>query len=168
MRNAARDGRDLDPNPDPLYAPADGSDILPRGGDRRGRPTPMLSRYTILGRRKGNRRTTDPQACYYVDRSSGIFQVAILAMLAFIVADTTSTLFILSRGGSEANPLMRWLLDMGTNWFVSIKVGSGLLGFVILAVHCKFATARWLVLVLVAVYLVLALYHVYLLVNMLV
>ena len=139
---------------------------LRRNRDRRNRPTPMLSRYTLFGRRRGNRRTDDPQSCYYVDRSTGMFQTAIVAMLAFIAADTLSTLFILSQGGTEVNPLMRWLLQLGTNWFVAAKVASGLIGFIILAVHCKFPTARYLLVALVSVYLVLALYHVYLLTSM--
>jgi hypothetical protein len=139
---------------------------LRRNRDRRNRPTPMLSRYTLFGRRRGNRRTDDPQSCYYVDRSTGMFQIAIIAMLAFIAADTLSTLFILSQGGTEVNPLMRWLLQLGTNWFIAAKVASGAIGFVILAVHCKFPTARYLMVALVSVYLVLALYHVYLLASM--
>ena len=166
MRNAASDGKPA-PEPDSRDTTSADSQNLPRGGDRRERPTPMLSRYTLIGQRRVNRRTTDPQSAYYVDRSSGIFSVAILAMLAFIVADTASTLYILGRGGSEANPLMRWLLGHGTDWFVTVKVGSGLLGFVLLAVHCKFPTARWLVFVLVSVYFVLALYHLVLLSNLL-
>ncbi|MBP6875693.1 MAG: hypothetical protein KBD56_06445 [Candidatus Eisenbacteria bacterium] len=141
---------------------------LPRGKDRRVRPTPMLSRYTLFGRRRGNRRNDDPQSCYYVDRSSGAFHVAIVAMLVFIAADTASTLYIISQGGIEVNPLMRWLLQMGSSWFIAAKVASGFIGFLILAVHCKFPTARILGALLVTVYLVLAFYHVYLLTSMIV
>jgi len=144
------------------FAPPDPA-AARRTSDRRARPTPMLSRYTLFGRRRNNRRITDPAACYYVDRSSGIFHVAVLAMLAFIAADTISTLYILSRGGTEANPLMRWLLTLGQDWFVAVKVGSGLIGFILLGVHCKFPTARYLLVLLVAVYFVLSLYHLVLL-----
>jgi hypothetical protein len=137
----------------------------PRRGpaDRRQRPTRMLSRYTVVGRRRGHRRASDPQSSYYIDWIGGPYLWALVAVLALIVIDTVSTLHIISRGGGEANPIMRWMLDLSPLWFALVKIGTALLAFLLLAVHRYFPVARVLTGLLLTAYGCLVIYHAYLL-----
>lgn len=105
-------------------------------------PTRPLSRYTLVGRRRRNRRATDPLRRYYVDRPDGRWLWALLALVAMIVLDGTLTLYILSQGGSEVNPIMNWIYGQGWGWFMGVKVGTALVAFPFLAVHRFFGTAR--------------------------
>lgn len=123
----------------------------------------MLSKYTFVGRRRRNRRDSDPRTHYYVDWIQGPYLWALVAVVAFIVADSLSTLYIVSKGGAEANPLMRWFLERGTFWFLAAKAATALVGFLLLAVHRFFPIARVLVAVLFSAYGVLVLYHIVLL-----
>jgi hypothetical protein len=138
--------------------------------DRRRRPTRMLSRYTLVGRRHRNRRTTDPQASYYVDFPRGSILLVVILLLLMILADTVSTLHIVNRGGGEANPIMRRMLDLSPFWFAFVKVANALAAFILLGVHCKFRLMRrlttvHLTTVLLLIYVALACYHVVLLVK---
>jgi hypothetical protein len=133
------------------------------GEDRRQRPTPMVSRYTLFGRRRRNRRDTDPGSHYYVDWIEGPYLRALVWVCIFIVLDSLSTLYIISRGGSEANPLMRWILERGTFVFLASKLATAIVGFFLLAVHRFFPIARALVILLLSAYGILVLYHMLLL-----
>ena len=133
--------------------------------DRRTRPTRMFSRYTLFGRRRRNRRDTDPSKRYYIDRIDGRYLKALIAVLTFIVVDAFSTLHIIQNGGGEANPLMAWVLERGTGWFVTLKICTALTGFLLLAVHRFFPVARWLATLLLLSYGGIVLYHVYLLLR---
>jgi hypothetical protein len=133
------------------------------GEDRRQRPTPMISRYTLFGRRRRNRRDTDPRSYYYVDWIEGPYLRALVWVCIFIVLDSLSTLYIISRGGTEANPLMRWILERGTIMFLVSKLATAIVGFLLLAVHRFFPIARVLVIVLLSAYGALVLYHIRLL-----
>jgi hypothetical protein len=136
-----------------------------QGSDRRRRPTPMFSRYTLFGRRRRNRRDTDPSHRYYVDWIDGHYRRALIAVVLFILFDSFSTLHIISKGGGEANPLMAMLLGLGAGWFVAIKIISALWAFILLAVHRFFPVARLLSAVLLAAYGMIVIYHLYLLLQ---
>ena len=142
-------------NPQPLPAR--------NGADRRQQPTRMLSRYTIVGRRRRNRRLSDPQVSYYVDWIEGGYLWALVGVLGLIVIDTFSTLYIISRGGGEANPIMRWMLELSPISFALVKLASAIAAFLLMAVHRFFPIARSLVTVLLAAYGLLVCYHVVLL-----
>ena len=120
--------------------------------DRRQRPTPMVSRYTLFGRRRRNRRDTDPGSHYYVDWIEGPYLRALVCVCIFIVLDSLSTLYIISRGGTEVNPLMRWILERGTFVFLASKLATAIVGFLLLAVHRFFPIARALVILLLSAY----------------
>ena len=123
----------------------------------------MLSRYTLFGRRRRNRRDTDPDRNYYVDWIEGPYLRALVWVCVFIVLDSLSTLYIISRGGSEANPLMRWILERGTFTFLASKVATAIVGFLLLGVHRFFPIARSLVKLLLLAYGALVVYHILLL-----
>ena len=125
----------------------------------------MFSRYTLFGRRRRNRRDTDPSTRYYVDWIDGHYRRALILVVLFILADIASTLHIISRGGGEANPIMAMVLGLGPGWFVAVKVVSALWAFLLLAVHRFFPVARLLAAVLLTVYGAVVLYHLYLLVQ---
>jgi hypothetical protein len=120
--------------------------------DRRGLATRAVSRYTLLGGRRRNRRQTDPDFRYYVDWIDGPYAWALIVLAAFISFDTFSTLFILARGGLEMNPLMDWFLVKGDGWFVAAKLLPPLFVFPLLAVHRYFFVGRFGTLFLLAVY----------------
>ena len=133
--------------------------------DRRRRPTRMLSRYTLVGRRRGNRRATDPQSNYFVDFARGSNLVALILVLLLILADTVSTLHIVNRGGGEANPLMRWMLELSPFWFAFVKTASALAAFLLLGVHVKWSIGRRLTALLLLAYGALIVWHVTLLLK---
>jgi hypothetical protein len=138
----------------------------PRGRtDRRQRPTPMFSRYTLFGRRKGNRRTTDPRRNYFVDKATGANLVALILVCLLILIDTVSTLHIVRMGGGEANPIMRWMLEFSPLGFALAKLLTAVAAFVVLTVHCKYPVMRPLTVVLLLAYGVLVCYHVVLLLR---
>jgi len=128
-------------------------------GDRRRRPTPIFSRFTLRGRRARIRRAADLVRGRYVDRSTGAHLALILLLLIFIVLDAASTLYILERGGREVNPLMDSALRRGIGWFLLIKLGPLPLAFLLLSIHRYFRWVRVALGAMVAVYGGLALYH---------
>jgi len=151
--------------PNPADEPEATAEEGRQGRDRRRRPTPMFSRYTLFGRRRRNRRDTDPSHRYYVDWIDGHYRRALIAVVLFILFDSFSTLHIISHGGAEANPLMAMLLGLGAGWFVAIKVISALWAFFLLAVHRFFPVARLMAAVLLAAYGTIVIYHLYLLLQ---
>jgi hypothetical protein len=131
--------------------------------DRRQDPTPLLSRFTLRGRRAQIRRELDLLRGRYVDRSSGGHLALITALLVLIAVDTASTLVILAHGGSELNPLMDSALRKGVGWFLLCKFGPLPVAFLMLSIHRYFRWVRATLVFLVFVYGTLALYHLYLL-----
>jgi hypothetical protein len=138
-----------------------------RAGDRRRPPTPLLSQYTLRGRRRRIRREADLQRGRYVDRSDGAHLALVLLLLTFISIDAASTLFILENGGTEVNPLMVRTIERGVGWFVLVKIGPLPLAFLLLSVHRYFRWVRVALGMLVAIYGTLTLYHATLIVRIL-
>ena len=144
--------------PTPASAP-EGEAQRPRGPDRRQRPTPMISRFTLLGgRRQAGRRAGEIENIY-VDVYSVRLVLLLLIFFALTVLDSVSTLVYLGKGGRELNPIAQWMIDQGPSFFVLAKgVLSGLcLLFVML--HKTFRPARIALGVGFAFYFALAGYH---------
>ncbi len=127
--------------------------------DRRDRPTPMFSRFTLRGRRTRVRRDLDMIRGRYVDRTTGRHLILVLLLMVFIALDAMSTLHILDHGGSEANPIMENALRKGTGWFLLIKLGPLPVAFLLLSIHRHFSWVRGALILLVVIYGTLALYH---------
>jgi hypothetical protein len=144
-----------DPGPDP-----DGRRSVP---DRRREPTPVLSRFTLRGRRSQIRRRLDLLRGRYVDRSGGGHLATVLALLILVSVDALSTLYILEHGGRELNPLMDSALRRGVGWFLLCKFAPLPVAFLMLSIHRYFRWVRATLGALTAVYGVLAVYHLYLL-----
>ncbi len=128
------------------------------GEDRRRRPTPALSRYMFVGRRRGGRRAGE-RSDIYVDRYSGLEWSLVIGVIALCLADLLLTLDILERGGSEWNPFMRLALEGGTWTFVWVKMGLTVLGMGVLLVRIRFRNMRKTVTAILVLYTLLIGYH---------
>lgn len=129
--------------------------------DRRSRPTRPFSRHTLVGRRVRNRRAADPLRRYYVDRADGPWMWVVLAIVAMILLDGAFTLHILSRGGTEVNPIMNWVYWRGAGWFMGVKVGTAAIALPFLTVHRYFRAATWGAALLLVAYSGVMLIHAY-------
>ena len=105
--------------------------------DRRRRPTPMWSYHSIFGGRRGTVRRADEREGAFVDVHGPRLFLLILAIVALNVLDAWFTLLFLSYGGSELNPAVQFVLDVGGHpWpFLMLKtIGIGFAcGFLALA-----------------------------------
>jgi hypothetical protein len=129
------------------------------GGDRRRRPTPALSRYTIVGgRRRGPRRTADPQSIY-VDRLGWGLASALLVIFVFHILDAVFTLAHIARGGAELNPLMDFFLSRGPGAFLAAKLGIAGVGLLFLGLHGRFPMVRKGVAAIFLIYAGVVCYH---------
>ena len=70
--------------------------------DRRKKPTPPISKYMFVGRRKKARRAEEDQN-YYVDRYALPYFIVVAIILVFCFLDTYFTQKILINGGTELN-----------------------------------------------------------------
>ena len=130
------------------------------GQDRRERPTPWLSRYWLRGRRRGGRRAEDRRQLY-VDRYAWSDVLLVAGVVVLCAADTVLTLKVLERGAIEANPLMDFLIRQGTGLFGAVKLGFTFLGMLFLLTHIRLQYVRAATLVVLALYTVLMLWHVW-------
>ena len=110
--------------------------------DRRRRPTPMLSWHTLSGgRRRGSRRGADE--ALFVDLHGHLLFAVAASIAALNMLDAFFTLYFLSYGGQELNPIVDWVLRQGTWWFVGAKsLGIGLC-LLFLTLTKNFRTARY-------------------------
>lgn len=128
--------------------------------DRRSRATPLLSRYWLVGRRRGGRREEESRNLY-VDRYAPAEWGLAAAILALSCADLWLTLRHLARGGSEANPLMAWLLEFGAGTFAFVKIATTVAGLFILLLHVRFRRVRGLLTFAAGLYAALMVWHAY-------
>ncbi|MDH3592970.1 MAG: DUF5658 family protein [Planctomycetota bacterium] len=129
--------------------------------DRRKRPTPIFSRYTFIGRRKGGRRGEESDNIY-VDRYSGSEWFLVIGVLVLSVLDMVFTLIHLDAGGTEANPIMDWTLTAGGYpLFKAVKLITTVLGLSVLLVHVRFRRVKSLLKITFAIYAALFIFHLY-------
>ncbi len=115
----------------------------PRGPDRRKRPTPRFSRYTLFGgrRRSGGRRPGENDGTY-VDQYSARLVAAMLWIAAMNSLDSFFTLVHLQSGGIELNPVADAMLGTGRVGFVACKALLIIVPLAILTLHKNFPLAR--------------------------
>lgn len=130
-----------------------------RGPDRRKRPTPMFSRYTIFGgRRAADRRSPNAEG-QFVDRYDSSFFLFLAAIALFNLFDCFFTLVQIERGAEELNPFAQMLIDKGPSVFVLTKsLGVGLI-ICFLCLHKNFKLARYTLWFAFAMYLGIFIYH---------
>ena len=130
--------------------------------DRRGRPTPFLSRYWLFGRRRAGRRV-DERENIYVDKYGKGELFLIFGVLVLSVLDMVFTILHLNAGGAEANPIMAWTLDVGgQSFFQFVKLLTTFLGLFVLLVHVRFRRVKALLTFTFLLYSALFVFHLYL------
>ena len=133
-----------------------------RGDDRRVRPTPRISRRSVLGGRRGTVRREHEREGSFVD----LYGTRLLAMVLWValmnVGDSFFTLVHLQSGGIELNPVAAALLGTGRLGFVFMKSFLIGLALIVLAIHKNFFLARVGLWTAAGTYTLLVLYHLYL------
>ena len=135
------------------------SDDRREAPDRRREPTRLISRYVFFGNRRVNRRATDAQKNYYVDRYSARAYGAVVAILLLCAADAVFTIYHLNRGATEVNPIMNFALSFGTLHFLIIKYVLTVAGLFVLLTHKNFIVARIATICITGMYALLLAYH---------
>ena len=126
------------------------------GPDRRNRPTPVLSRYSFFGGRRG---IGGQSGSSYYDRYPTCAWVVLTSFLLLNILDAHFTLIYIQRGGEEANPIAAGLLDIGMWSFIGIKAFGVGLGAVIFCILNDFKNARIGVFAALVFYQLLFFYH---------
>ena len=80
------------------------------------------------GARMTIRRQEDKDHIFFVDQYSPILFVTIVAILFLCVIDAILTLYLLSHGAYETNPLMAYLLNFGPYTFFVSKYALTMFG----------------------------------------
>ena len=130
--------------------------------DRRGEPTPLLCRYTILGgRRRGGRRGGEILGVFVDQHGLGLFSVGLM-IIALNILDAWFTILLLTYGGEEMNPVVRGVLSLGLAPFIAVKsLGIGVcLAF--LTITKNFPISRIGMSIVLVGYLALLVWHLYL------
>jgi hypothetical protein len=131
--------------------------------DRRNRPTPALSRYTFLGRRKIFRRKSDRERGGYVDRYSTALFALLLLIIGLNILDALFTMIILDLTGWEANPIVQSVIQLHGEGFWIWKFVLVSFCLVLLCLHSRFKLVRGVILFLSSIYLAVVLYQLFLL-----
>jgi hypothetical protein len=126
-------------------------------------PTPMLSRYTLWGRRRGFRRKEDRQKGGYVDRYSAKLLLFLTLILGLNILDVIFTMMILHLGGIEVNPIVEAVIGCFGDRFWLWKFGIVSFNVVILCIHSKFKTVKLAILAVTLVYMAVVIYQIFLL-----
>lgn len=132
-----------------------------RKEDRRKKPTPFISRYTFVGKRRANTREEE-QVNYYVDRLGAKVWGVVLVVVVLSVIDSIFTLYFLSKGYQEANPVMFKALVIGKPFFIVSKYILTILGIVIIGLHKNFIFVKSIMILIIAMYVVLNCHHLWL------
>jgi hypothetical protein len=110
--------------------------------DRRKKATPILSRYTITGRRSKFRRMEEQKKGGYVDRYDVRLFIWALALLSLNILDALFTRIILAVGGNELNPVMRWVIENYGDDFIAWKFAIISVPIIIVCLHAKFRETK--------------------------
>ena len=136
---------------------------LRSSGDRRRRPTPIISRYTFFrGRRKTVRRNADRTRHIFVDQYGPGLLVVFIAILLLSLIDATMTLHLIDEGiVEEANPVMAYFLRYGSLSFFLAKCALTMFAIAILCVLKNVRIVRHIVIpVTIVMYLAIIFYEV--------
>ena len=110
--------------------------------DRRSRPMNSVLCSMYKGRRRGMQRSEDQNTAFYMDvYDRNLFPIIIL-IIGLCVADAYFTLTILSKGGTELNPIMERLLEISPNAFFIGKYLMTSIGLCFAVLHINFPFFR--------------------------
>lgn len=95
--------------------------------------------YALFYSRRRERRRDGEAVLYYTDWYSTPLFILAVGIALLCVADAFFTLVLITRGGSELNPFMAYLLDQGTYIFVGVKMALTVGAVMLLVLHQRFA-----------------------------
>jgi hypothetical protein len=130
-----------------------------RGPDRRARPTPRFSRFTVRGGRRVHHRRSEEREGAFVDRYSNRLWILLLWTALMNIADCFFTLVHLQAGGEELNPVADALLTTGRVGFVVAKSALISVALLVLCIHKNFHLARVGLWAAAGGYTLLTIYH---------
>ncbi len=134
--------------------------------DRRQKPTPLLSKYTLWGRRRSFRRKEDRERGGYVDRYHPGMLFLLILVAGLNILDAFFTLIILDYGGWELNPVVYSVINiLGDNFWIW-KFGLVSLSLVLLCLHSKFKVVKILIFFITTIYLGVLFYHIRIILNL--
>lgn len=129
-------------------------------GDRRKNPTPIISRYTLRGRRRSFRRKDDQPKWRYVDRYNPRLLTFLILIFVLNCLDSLLTWVILRNGGRELNPLVESTINLWGEKFWVWKLAVVSFCSIILYLHSQFARVKIAIFLLCFIYLGLVFYQV--------
>jgi hypothetical protein len=127
--------------------------------DRRKRPTPALSIFTVMGCRKSFRREEDRQRGGYVDRYGSGLLISLVLILALNVLDVLFTLMILNLGGCEVNVVVGSAIELWGDRFWMWKFALSSACIVLLCLHSNFRLVGKALLGIAIIYVILGVYQ---------
>ena len=134
--------------------------------DRRKKPTPALSWYTFLGRRKEFRIKSDQEKGGYVDRYSSKLFLFLVLILGLNILDVLFTMIILDNKGWELNPIVQSVMNIHGDRFWIWKFAIVSLSLTLLCLHSKFRPVKQIIVGLSLIYLLTILYQLLVLVHL--
>lgn len=137
--------------------------------DRRKRPTPLLSRYSIKGRRKKARRSAEGND-YYIDQYELSYLILTLSILILCFLDAYFTVNILQLGGVELNPLMSIIIYENPVLSFAVKYLITACSVIFILIHKNFkifgkVKSCSIIYLVFSVYSLLILFEIYLLIT---
>lgn len=130
--------------------------------DRRKQPTPGLSRYTFLGRRKNFRREADQEIGGYTDCYNERLFFILILIVGLNILDSLFTMIILDQGGSELNPIVGAVIELFGDGFCVWKHVIISISLVFLCLHSNFGGVKSLLKVAGFIYIAVVLYQIFL------
>ena len=134
--------------------------------DRRKKPTPALSWYTFLGRRREFRRKSDQEKGGYVDCYSSNLFLFLVLILGLNILDVLFTMIILDNKGWELNPIVQSVMNIHGDRFWIWKFAIVSLSLTLLCLHSKFRPVKQIIVGLSLIYLLNILYQLFVLVHL--
>ena len=129
--------------------------------DRRKKPTPGLSRFTVWGRRRTFRRKEDQRNGGYVDRYNSGLLFILTMIVGLNILDAWFTMIILENGGREINPIVHSVITLYGDRFWVWKFCIVSVPLILLCLHNKFKWGMQCILGISFVYIIVILYQVF-------
>jgi hypothetical protein len=108
-------------------------------GDRRSHDFRSFLHSLYKRRRRGMRRAEDHKTSHYVDIYDKATVIAAITVIFLSCTDSLLTLLLISEGrATEANPVMRILIESDTTLFVAAKAALTILCLLFLIAHKNF------------------------------
>jgi len=128
-------------------------------GDRRVRSTPLLSKFSLFGRRRTFRRKVDQQRGGYIDQYSSELFFFLVLIVGLNVLDAFFTMMILDVGGWEVNAIVDSVIAICGDKFWVWKFGIVSASLILLCLHSKFRFVKALILGTTVIYIGIVLYQ---------